>query len=388
MTRFLPLIWQGLFRRKMRTLFAGAVIALTFVLFSFLMAFDRAMSLGVDWADADKLVILHRTSPVETLPLGYVVELQNLPGVRLVSHRTWFGGYFREINNQRPMWAVDPARFLAFYPELEFSSESEKAAFLAGGNSIAVGVPVAKAFGWKVGDRVPVKSYIWKSTSGGNTWYFTVAALFDSHNPGADTAQVLIPYTPFDQTRTFGRGSVGILEVALTKGTDAAAMVRQIDTRYFNSAKPTRTSTLKGYLQSFSAQIGRIGALVMGILSVVIFTTMVLLASNFIHSFVERRAELAVLKTLGFSSKLLLVLILIEAVILVGGFGMAGLLAGRSLVGVAAAAVADFLPGLHLLSRDVFLGVALMIALAVATALWPAIQAARLGITAGLRGRI
>ena len=74
MTRFLPLIRQGLSRRKARTLFAGAVIALTFVLFSFLMAFDRAMSLGVDWADADKLVVFHRTSPVESLPLRYVAE--------------------------------------------------------------------------------------------------------------------------------------------------------------------------------------------------------------------------------------------------------------------------------------------------------------------------
>ncbi|MEA2346090.1 MAG: putative transport system permease protein [Thermoanaerobaculia bacterium] len=388
MTRFLPLIWQGLTRRKTRTLFAGAVIALTFVLFSFLMAFDRAMSLGVDWADADKLVILHRTSPVETLPLSYVGDLQSLPGIRLVSHRTWFGGYFREISNQRPVWAVDPARFLAFYPNLEFPAESEKAAFLAGGNAIAVGVPVAREFGWKVGDRVPLKSYIWTSTGGGNTWYFTVAALFDSRDPGADTAQVLIPFAPFDQTRSFGRGSVGIIEVALSKGTDAAAMVRQIDNRYFNSAKPTRTSTLKGYLQSFSAQIGKISSLVRGILSVVVFTTMVLLASNFIHSFVERRAELAVLKTLGFSSRLLLVLILIEAVILVGGFGLLGLLAGRSLVGMAATAVADFLPGLRLLNRDFLLGVGLMLGLALVTALWPAIQAARLGITAGLRGRI
>jgi len=358
------------------------------VLFSFLMAFDRAMSLGVDWADARKLVILHRTSPIEALPLSYVGDLEGLPGIQQVSHRTWFGGYFREIGNQRPMWAVDPARYLAFYPELKFSSESEKAAFLAGGNAIAVGVPVAKAFGWKVGDRVPLKSYIWSSAAGGKTWYFTVAALFDSSDPAADTAQVLIPFKPFDQARTFGRGSVGILEVALSEGTDAAAMVRQIDNRYLNSGKPTRTSTLKGYLQSFSAHIGEIGSLVRGVLSVVVFTAMVLLASNFIHSFMERRAELAVLKTVGFSSRRLLVFILAEAVILVGGFGLLGLLAGRAMVGMAAAAVADFLPGLRLFGRDFLLGLALMLALALVTALWPAIQAARMGIISGLRGRI
>jgi putative ABC transport system permease protein len=286
------------------------------------------------------------------------------------------------------MWAVDPARFLAFYPELEFSSASEKAAFLAGGNAIAVGVPVAREFGWKVGDRIPLKSYIWSSTATDDTWFFTVAALFDSRDPGADTAQVLIPFAPFDQARTFGRGSVGILEVALEKGTDAAAMVRRIDDRFLNSTRPTRTSTLKGYLQAFSSQIGNISALVRGVLGIVVFTAMVLLASNFIHSFVERRAELAVLKTLGYGSRQLLAFILIEAVMLIGGFGLAGLIAGDALVGVAATAVADFLPGLRLLGRDFALGVALMLGLALVTALWPAIQAARLGITSGLRGRI
>ena len=305
-----------------------------------------------------------------------------------MSHRTWFGGYFRDIGNQRPMWAVDPARFLAFYPELEFSSESGKAMFLAGGNSIAVGVPVARAFGWKVGDRVPLKSYIWTSQEADHTWYFTVATLFDSHDPGADTAQVLIPFKPFDEARTFGRGTVGFVEVAVAKGADAAAIVRQIDGRYVNSPRPTRTSTLKGYLQTFSAQIGDINSLVRGVLSVVMFTAMVLLASNFIHSFIERRAELAVLKTIGFGNMRLLIFILLEAVILVGGFGLFGLLVGRSLVGLAAAAVADFLPGLRLLGRDFALGVALMLGLALVAALWPAVQAGRLRITAGLRGRI
>ncbi len=388
MTKFLPLVWHGLSRRRLRTLFAGAVIALTFVLFSFLMAFDRAMSLGVDWADADKLVVLHRTSPIEPLPLGYTGELERLASVRLVSHRTWFGGYFREIGNQRPMWAVEPSRFLALYPELELSSESGRAAFLAGGNSIAVGAPVAREFGWRVGDRVPLRSYVWKKRDGSDTWYFTVVALFDSRDPAADTAQILIPFAPFDQSRSFGRGSVGILEVALAEGADAAAVVKQIDDRFLSSATPTRTSTLRGYLQSFSSQIGRIGALVRGVLSVVVFTTMVLLASNFIHSFVERRAELAVLKTVGVSSGRLFVLILAEAVVLVGGFGLIGLLAGRAMVGAAAAAVADFLPGLRLLDRDFIAGIALMLALAVVTAMWPAVQAARMTIVSGLRGRI
>lgn len=382
------LLLDGLMRRKGRTLLALGTLVVTFALFVFLLAFGRMLSLGVDVVAADKLVVMHRTSPIEVLPLSMVRELAQTEGVRAVSHRTWFGGYYRETGNQRPMWAVDPAAFLALHPELVFPDAEGRTRFLAGGDQMAVGRPVAEAFGWKVGDRVPLTSYIWGNQNRGNTWLFTVAAIFEGADASADTGQVLIPYAAFDGARTFGRASVGFIELALHDANRAAEVAARIDAAYLNSPAPTRTSTLRGYLEAFASQIGRIGSLISALLSLVVLTTLLLVANGFIHSLLERRADFALLKTLGFSNARLALQVLAEALLLVGVGGLLGVALGSLLVHSGGAALATVLPGLQLRAADLALALAVMLALAALAAAWPMRQVVRLRITAGLRGEV
>lgn len=382
------LLYEGLLRRKGRTMLALATLVVTFALFVCLLALGRMLSLGVDMASADKLVVMHRTSPMEMLPLATVRELAQTEGVRAVSHRTWFGGYFREPGNQRPMWAVDPAAFLALHPEIVFPDAEGRARFLGGGDQVAVGRPVAEAFGWKVGDRVPLTSYIWGNESRGNTWLFTVAAIFDGADASADTGQVLIPYAAFDSARTFGRASVGFIELALHDPSRAAELAARIDAAYLNSPAPTRTSTLRGYLEAFASQLGRIGTLITALLSLVVLTALLLVANGFIHSLLERRADFAMLKTLGFSNARLALQVFGEALLLVGAGGLLGVALGSFLVHNGGAALASVLPGLQLRAADLVLAGAVMLGLAAVAAAWPMHQVVRLRITAGLRGEI
>jgi putative ABC transport system permease protein len=98
----------------------------------------------------------------------------------------------------------------------------------------------------------------------------------------------------------------------------------------------------------------------------------------------ERTAELAVLKTVGFSNGRTLALVLIEACLLTivgGGFGLA--------LGAIAIAGGDhtggFLPIFYLPSRDVVVGVMLVVLLGLVAGLLPAVQAMRLRIVDALR---
>ena len=107
-------------------------------------------------------------------------------------------------------------------------------------------------------------------------------------------------------------------------------------------------------------------------------------ASTMAQSVRERTSELAVLKTLGFSGGLILVLVLAESlfIAIVGG-GLGLLLAWLFVQG--GDPTGGMLPIFVLPNRDIALGVGLMVAMGLLAGAMPAIAAMRLRITDALR---
>ena len=81
--RFLPLVWRNLLRRKVRTTFTLGSIFVAFVLYAFLMTIRTAFSMGIEVAGADRLMMMHKVSLLQLLPLSYKRNIQSTPGVTL-----------------------------------------------------------------------------------------------------------------------------------------------------------------------------------------------------------------------------------------------------------------------------------------------------------------
>ena len=127
--RFLPLIWSGLARRKVRTLFTLLSIVIAFILFNYLSAVKVAFSLGVDVAGADRLMLIHKVSFIQLLPESYKERILAVDGVREVTHQTWFGGVYQEPSNFFGQFAVEPEGYLDMYPEFLLPDEQKDAWF-------------------------------------------------------------------------------------------------------------------------------------------------------------------------------------------------------------------------------------------------------------------
>ena len=383
--KFLPLLWANLRRHKARTLFTFLSIVIAFVLFAYLAAVKVAFRAGVDVAGADRLFTTHKTSIIMSLPIAYQNQIASVPGVALVTHSSWFGGIYQNPNQgfqgvfQAP---VDPEAYLAMYPEFVVP-DAEKRAWFTDREGVLVGRKTAERFGWKVGDRVPVQATIWRKKDGSSTWEFNVRGIYDG-GQGIDTTQFLFHYDYFDEARLFGQGQIGWYVVRIEDPSKAAEIGKAIDRLFENSAYETKTVTEKALAQSFADQIGDIGAIIQWILVAVFFTLLLVAGNAMAQSVRERTNELAVLKTLGFTNRGVLAMVLAEAgllAVLGGGIGLA--------IGALAISAGDptggFLPIFYFPGKDAAWGVVLVLLLGVATGLLPALQAMRLSIVEALR---
>jgi len=348
----------------------------------FLMTIRTAFTIGVDIAGLDRLVLIHKISLIMPLPVSYETRLRSVPGVELVSHQTWFGGVYQDPSNFFAQMAVDPESFLKIYPEFKLSPDQVKT-WLGDRQGAIVGRDLAERFGWKLGDRIPLRATIWQPKAGGQTWEFNVDGIYDADD-GVDKTQFFFRYDYLDENRAGGNGLVGWYVVKIADSSQAVALGHKFDEMFANSSAETKTTTEKGFVEGFAKQIGDIGAIMIAIVTAVLFNILLIAASTMAQSVRERTSELAVLKALGFTDRLILALVLAESLFIafVGGalgLGLAWLVVQNG------DPTGGMLPIFVLPARDVAIGVGLMALMGVLAGLTPAVAAMRLRITDALR---
>ena len=382
--KFIPLIWRNLMRRKIRTLMTIGSIFIAFMLFGILMAIRAAFSMGVDIAGADRLVSIHKVSLIQLIPRSYLERIRAIEGVRDVTHANWFGGYYQQPSNFIANFAVEPEPYLRMYPEFTVPEEHKKAWF-ANRTGAVVGIDTARKFGWKVGDRVPLISPIYRKPDGA-PWEFIIEGIYDSAVKGTDKTMFLFHYDYVNETfrSTPVANQVGWYIIRVADPATSDQLAKRIDGMFANSPTETKTATEKAFVSDFAKQVGDIGAIMIAIASIVMFFILFVAGNAMAQSIRERTNELAVLKTVGFSDPLILTLVLAESIVIALIGGALGLALAWAIV-AQGDPTNGMLPAFYFPIRDLLLGVALVVVLGIGTGLLPALQAQRMKIVTALR---
>jgi putative ABC transport system permease protein len=379
--KFLPLIWRNLWRRRVRTTFTLLSIFVAFLLLGVLMTIRTAFSFGVDIAGRDRLILIHKVSLILQLPYSYLARLKATPGVELATHQTWFNGIYQDPSNFFANIAVEPELFLKIFREFRVPPD-QAAAWRNDRQGAIAGRDLADRYGWKIGDRIPLIGTFYQPKQGA-AWEFNLVGVYDAEQ-GADNSQFFFHYAYLDENRANNEGVVGWYVVKIADPSQAVALSRTFDEMFANSSAETKTTTQKGFVDGFAKQVGDIGAIVIAVSSVVLFMFGLIAASTMAQSVRERTSELAVLKTLGFTGRRVLALVLTESLLIVlvsGGLG----LAVAWLVVQQGDPTGGLLPVFVLRASDVVFGVGLAAAIGFLAGLAPAVGAMRLRITDALR---
>lgn len=377
--KFLPLLWANLGRKKLRTTLTVGSFVVAMFLFGLLAAVHAGFRQGVDMAGADRLVVIGRTGVIQPLPLPYMERIRRIEGVLDVAHATWFGGIYQDPKNFFAQFVIVPEDWARMYPEFEVP-EAEWGDFLADRQGIVVGRKLAERFGWKPGDRVPLKA---PGYMGGESWEFNVRAIYRGKRPQDDEGQLWLRHDYFhEKAPRYWRGNVGWYVVRVSDPARALAVTKAIDAEFANSSGETRTQTESAFASSFMKQMGNIEFLIVAIGSIVFFTLLLVTGNTMAIAVRERTAELAVLKAIGYSDRFVLGLVLGEAAVIAALGGGIGLWLAH---GVAGKDITSGILPTYLSAAALAAGGALALATGLVAGLLPAIGAMRLNVTDALR---
>ncbi|MEP6504721.1 MAG: FtsX-like permease family protein [Betaproteobacteria bacterium] len=387
--KYLHLIWASLFRRKLRTILTLVSIVAAFLLFGLLDAvrtsFDEA---GQSANGAQRLQTGSRLSFIQTLPQALQSRMEQVPGVKTVTYANWFGGAYQDPHNQVFSFAVAP-NYLELYPEMSVSAADRKR-FADTRTGVLVGEGLAQRFHWKVGDRIPMQSTIYPDRSGSKNWVFDVAGVIhstDKKAAGFFDQMMLLHWTYFDDTTPYNRGQVGWYVTHVADVDQADRVAKAIDALSANSDHETRTQTEQAATASWMKQLADIGLIVTSIMGAVFFTLMLLSGNTMMQAVRERTGELAVMKTIGFSNKSVLAMVLTESVLLLVLGGVVGIALANLLIPVISHGSGGMLMLSQVGPRSWTLGIALMLGIGVLVGALPAWSAMRLNIVEALARR-
>jgi putative ABC transport system permease protein len=390
--RFLPLVLRHLRKSWIRSASTILALALCIFLFCTLQTFLLAVNRNLATSNASRLVTRHAVSLVFNLPMSYHDRIAAIPGVKRVAMANWFGGSRKpgDFSEFFPNMAIEAEPYLDMYPEIGLTPE-ERQAFLQEPRGCILGPETAARFGWKVGDTFQLESFI-PPYRVGRPFEFVVTAIFHpdmDRFPGADQTLMLFHHKYLYET-TNRRVGVGTYVTEVENEGQAGTVSRAIDALFANSDAETHTETEQAFRASFVALAGNLALLLNTIGMAVIFTILLVTANTMSMAVRERRNEMGVLKTLGFSSGRVMGLVLSEAGML-GLFGGAlGILLSLMLIRVLPRVpmIGPMLrgtPGFGLPPSIMGSGFGLALFIALAAGLIPALLAYRARITDLLR---
>lgn len=399
--KFLPFVLRHLWRNPIRSASTVTAIALCVLLLCTLQSVIGRLDRVVETRSPRRLITRNAVSPMYVLPPTYGPQIRRVPGVRQVALATMFGGLLpvrrqaRADESGSADWvngfqniAVEAELYFAINPELQVAPD-EFRAFLGDLRGCVIGRQLAAKFGWKLGDRFHLESFASLLRRPAGPFEFVIRGFIDPapEHPDAET-NIMVFHFKYLDAGLDGQAPAGLYVVELVDPARGGEVASAIDALFENAERQTLTETERAATAELMTLFGDLGAVVNGIGLAVCFTILLVSANTMSMAVRERRTEIAVLKTLGFTSVQVMLLVVAEAVslgALGGALGVGGALALLALVNGTSGASWFGVSGFSLQPSVALAGFGLALAIGFAAGLAPASGAYRARVTEMLR---
>src|SRR5262245_36880634 len=197
-------------------------VIVAFLLFGILDGITSAFDLAVErYTDDTELRTESRLNIGAGLPIAHLRRIESVPGVSAVGFMSFVGGYFQEPRNPIGAAAVDPSHLPLMLKMIEPQIAVEALQRTRAG--ALIGTELVERYGWKIGDRVTLKSPIWIRKDGSSDWEYEIVGVYtlaEDEFPDNDT--FFVNYDYFDEARAYRSGTVNGYSVTIDDAGRAA----------------------------------------------------------------------------------------------------------------------------------------------------------------------
>jgi putative ABC transport system permease protein len=379
--KFIGLVLKSARRSKRRTLLTVMSVAIAVFLFASLRAVIDGFNAAVEGSSSTRIVTQRSTSLFFSMPTSHAEGIKSAPGVQEVSWANWFGGVYKDPQNFFAQFAIEPESYLRLYPEIQLMPE-ERQAFLGDRSGCIVGDGLAKRFGFKVGDKITLQVGI--PIYGQRDFDFNVRGVYQSGGAAVDNQSMFFHWKYADE-RSIQPGQVGWFIAQISNPDQATQVASTIDQKFANSPNETKTETEKQFQATFASMFGNLNLLLGSIALAVVITTLFVAANTMAMSVRERTTEIAVMRTLGFPSSTIFLLIAGEGLMMSIVGGIVGVGLARWIVSPDTMQAGAFIPVFGVTNMNALVGLGLSAVIGVLAGLIPATMASRLKIVDALR---
>jgi len=318
--KFLALVFRNLPRNRRRTLLTILSIGVSIFIFAVLISLPAVVNQILHDSASDVRVLTHNKAGIfYTLPAAYQPIISAMPHVLAVSGvLIWFGSYHASTDSIAGI-AIDPDAVRQIWPDWQISAR--EAAQLRGERSAGIVAPgVMQRFGWKIGDTI---------TLDGSPAPIELR-IIGSYVPNDPTGAILMRRDMLELASSTP-GKTIFFWIKVDRSDSIPAVISEIDQRFANSAFQTTSQsefrfaqeTIRPYRLLFDG-----AKFLAGLVIVVIGMVAANTAAMAVR---ERRREFAVMRALGYTRRMITLLVLGEGFII----GCAGGALGCALAFVA-----------------------------------------------------
>ena len=310
MTKYLTLVFKNLLRSKRRSILTILSIAVSLFIFSVLVSIPTfANQMLADTASSVRIACRTKMGLDYPLPEAYKVKVATTPHVVAIVPDVFFGGIYHEASDQFPSVAMQPENIDAVFSDWGFSGVDQ---FKKIKTACMVSQGLMRRFNFHVGQQIELR---------GTAYPFNVTLNIVGTIAKGPSPTFLIFRRDYFEEAAGNPGIVDNFWVRVDDSRNVPEVCAALDKQFANSSAETQSSSEQEFMGSILGRF-RIFMKLAEFLGLVVVVAIGLVASNTAAlSIRERRSEIAVLRSIGFPSGVILGLLVSESLIiaLLGG---------------------------------------------------------------------
>jgi putative ABC transport system permease protein len=310
--KYAMLVLKNLTRSKRRTILTVLSIAVSLFIFSALVSMPAVVNQFLaDSASTTRVACHNKAGVTYGIPEAYKQRMVATPHVAAATAQSWFGGIYHEVSDQFPNMSVDPEMIGQMWPDWDISPQALHE-FQRVRTGALVGHETTKRFGFHVGQQIMLR---------GTLYPFNVTLDIVGTLGGKAPPSFLIFRRDYLEEVRGRPGFVDVIWIKVDNSANVPQVEAAIDEGFANSSAETLTEPEAAFYGGFLAGY-RVFFQIAELLGIVVIFTIGLVAANTAAmSIRERRTEIAVLRSIGFPARTILLMLLAESLIiaLVGG---------------------------------------------------------------------